>query len=99
MLFRSMRGRLFIDLLQDPGKMVYLAIGSNFRCGHRKDTGADSIKEINEKKGIPTDIVPPVILFDKPVSSSRIRSAIRRGDLKLAALLMGRDIENENIGE
>ena len=97
--FSKMRGRLFVDLLQDPGKMVYLAIGSNFRCGYGKDIGADSIKEVNEGKGIPTDIVPPVVLFDKPVSSSLIRSAIHRGDLKLAALLMGRDIENEKTGE
>ena len=97
--FSKMRGRLFIDLLQDPGKMVYLAIGSNFRCGHRKDTGAGSIKEINEKKGIPTDIVPPVFFFNEPVSSSRIRSAIHRGDLKLAAHLMGRDVDIENTGE
>ena len=91
--FSKIKGRVFVDLLHEPGKMVYMAIGSDFRCGCQKDTGAGIIKEINEGKGIPTDVVPTVFLHDEPVSSSRIRSAIQHGDMKLAALLMGRDIE------
>ena len=77
--------------------MVFLAIGGNFRCGYRQDTGADQIKEINERKGIPTEVVPQVFLPSgngtEPVNSSRIRSAIIQGDFALASALMGRDVE------
>jgi len=54
---------------------------------------------MNEEKGIPTEVVPPVVVpapgsaGNEPVSSSRIRAAISSGDLALAAALMGRNVE------
>ena len=94
--FSKLTGREFIDLLDKRGRMVFLAIGSNFRCGYQQDTNADLIRELNERKGIPTEVVQPVIFGNGPVSSSRIRSAISSGDLKLAAALMGRDLPGMN---
>ena len=96
--FCKIKGRDFIDLLEESGKMAYLAIGDDFRCGYMQDTGADTIREINEGKGIPTEIVSPLSLAGGPVSSSRIRSAIISGDLKLAAILMGRNLELDLSG-
>jgi len=95
--FSKLSGREFFELLEDRGKMAFLVIGSNFRCGFRQDTDADFIREMNKRKGIPTEIIPPVTLageFGKGlVSSSRIRSAIISGDLKKASVLMGRNVE------
>ena len=95
--FSKISGREFFDTLADKGKMVYLAIGEDFRCGFRKETGAESIKLMNEKRGIPTEIVSPVTLPNElgggPVSSSRLRSAILSGDIKLASELMGRSFD------
>jgi len=93
--FSKLKGREFLDLLGHNGKMAFLAIGSNFRCGFAQDTGADLARQINERKGIPTELVPPVNLQDgtanEPVSSSLIRKAVLAGDLKLASELLGRD--------
>ena len=91
--FGKLRGREFLDLLENRGKMAFLAIGTNFHCGFRQDTDAKLIREMNEGKGIPTEIVPPVTLpvVNGPVSSSRVRLAIVSGDLKLAAALLGRN--------
>ena len=91
--FCKLKGSDFLDLLRSQGKMAFLAIGSNFRCGYRRDTDADFIREVNERKGIPTEVLPPVRLSEGPVSSSRIRSAVISGDLKLAAALMSRNFE------
>ena len=95
--FSKLSGREFLDLLEDRGKMAFLAIGSNFRCGFRQDADADFIREMNMRRGIPTKIVPPVTLTAEAgggkVSSSRIRSAIISGDLKKAAVLSGRNVE------
>ena len=95
--FSKLRGCEFLDLLCGRGKMVFLAIGSNFRCGYGQDTDAALLREMNERKGIPTEVVPQVLLpeasGDEPVSSSRIRSAIMKGDLALASALMGRNVE------
>jgi len=93
--FSKLKGSEFLDLLGNKGKMAFLAVGNNFRCGFRQDTGAVLAGQINESKGIPTELIPPVYLRDaavsEPVSSSFIRSAILAGDLKLASGLLGRN--------
>ena len=91
--FSKLKGREFLDLVENRGKMVFLAIGTDFHCGFHQDTGAKLIREMNEEKGIPTEIVPPVILpeANSRVSSSQTRLAIVSGDLKLAAAFLGRN--------
>ena len=96
--FSKLEGRAFFDLLRDPGRVIHLVIGSDFRCGYRQDTGADSIVEMSGRLGISAEVVPPVSLADSPVSSSRIRSAILSGDLRQAALLLGRNYELDLAG-
>jgi riboflavin kinase/FMN adenylyltransferase len=91
--FSKLKGQEFLSLLEEQGKAVFLAIGSDFRCGCRQDTGPEAILAVNERKGIPTEIVPPVRCGAGLVSSSRIRSAILSGDMKEAAVLSGRNIE------
>jgi riboflavin kinase/FMN adenylyltransferase len=89
--FSKMRGRDFIGLLEDRGRLSFMALGANFRCGCGQDTGASSIAEMNRERGIETEIVPQVMEGGEPVSSSRIRRAISQGDLVLAARLLGRN--------
>ena len=91
--FSKLKGWEFFDILQKRARMVFLSIGSNFRCGYRQDTGAESIREINEQKGIPTEVIAPLKAGKTQVSSSRIRKAIASGDLVQAAALMGRNVE------
>jgi riboflavin kinase/FMN adenylyltransferase len=93
--FSKLKGREFLDLLGKKGRMAFLAVGNNFRCGFRQDTDAVLARQINERKGIPTELVPPVYLqeavVNEPVSSSFIRKAILAGNLKLASELLGRN--------
>jgi riboflavin kinase/FMN adenylyltransferase len=95
--FSKLRGREFLDLLGKKGRMAFLAIGNNFRCGFMQDTDAVFARQINEKKGIPTELIPPVYLrgadgaVGEPVSSSFIRKAVIAGNLKLASELLGRN--------
>lgn len=96
--FSRMSGKEFIGLLRDRGNLRYLAVGSDFRCGHRLDTDALRLKAMNEAFGIPMDVVPPVSFRGAPISSSRIRSAIVAGDLVEAAALLGRNVELDLFG-
>jgi riboflavin kinase/FMN adenylyltransferase len=96
--FSRMNGWDFINSLEDRGGAVFLAVGSNFRCGYRHETGAELIKQRNALKGIPTEIVPPVLDKTGPVSSSRIRAAIGAGDLAGAGDLLGRRPELDLSG-
>ncbi|MDR1106068.1 MAG: FAD synthetase family protein [Treponema sp.] len=88
--FSKMQGRDFIGLLENRRDLAFLAVGANFRCGHRLDTGAAALRSMTEKAGVKTEIVQPVMEGRRPVSSSRIRDAVASGDLESAALLLGR---------
>jgi riboflavin kinase/FMN adenylyltransferase len=79
----------FLDLVRQwlcPG---FVAVGSNFRCGHCGDTDALRVKALYREAGIPVDVVAPVLEGASPVSSSRIRSALAAGDFSVAARLLG----------
>jgi riboflavin kinase/FMN adenylyltransferase len=90
--FSKLKGREFLYLLGDKGKTAFLAVGNNFRCGFRQDTDADIARKLNEEKGIPTELIPPVYSAGSGlVSSSLIRQAILAGNLKLASELLGRN--------
>jgi riboflavin kinase/FMN adenylyltransferase len=91
--FSKLKGQEFIVLLEDRMHVVFLVIGANFRCGYSQDTGVSFIKTMNEKRGIATDVVPPVVEGSLPVSSSRIRASIAAGDLEAAAAMLGRNPE------
>ena len=95
--FSTLKGGEFLDLLQERGRMVFLAIGAAFRCGYKQDTDAQAIRARNERKGIPTEllsqVLAPAAFGSQPLSSSRVRSAIAEGDLALASALMGRSVE------
>jgi riboflavin kinase/FMN adenylyltransferase len=89
--FSKLKGQEFIALMEGLLHVGFLVIGSNFRCGFRQDTDASFIKTMNEKLGIETCVVPQVVEGGFPVSSSRIRAAIRGGDLAAAASMLGRN--------
>jgi riboflavin kinase/FMN adenylyltransferase len=90
--FSKLTGSEFIQLLKRRRRIEYVALGMNFRCGCRLDTGAGAIRSLMNKDGVVTDLVPPVMDKGRMVSSSRIRAAISAGDLAAAAALLGRNV-------
>ncbi len=91
--FSRMAGRKFLSLLRERGKLGYAAVGSNFRCGHRLDTGAHELREYFASQGVEAEILDPVLRAGHPVSSSRIRKAVAEGRLDDARAMLGRDYE------
>jgi len=76
--FSKINGRDFIDLLLcKPVKLI--ALGRNFRCGYRLDTGAEQIRSLAGARGVEVWVAPPVMDEGQPVSSSRIRQALAAG--------------------
>jgi riboflavin kinase/FMN adenylyltransferase len=91
--FSKLSGKDFLDLVRNRLRPGFVAVGSNFRCGHRGDTDAIRMKALYREAGIPVDVTAPVLEGAHPVSSSRIRSAIAAGDFSAAARLLGRNVE------
>jgi len=88
--FRQMPGIEFLEILLNHGNIGFFTVGSNFRCGFQLDTGAQEIKTFFTSHNIPAAILPEVMEGSLPVSSSRIRSAVNSGDLRLAEAMLGR---------
>ncbi|MCE5196029.1 MAG: hypothetical protein LLG09_02725 [Negativicutes bacterium] len=65
----------------------------SFGCGGKGRT--ELLQTLSSQKGFELIIQPAVEYLQQPVSSTRIRSAVAGGDLRLAALLLGRRYEAE----
>ena len=93
-----MRGADFLRILQERGKMSFMAVGSNFRCGYQLDTDAPTIKKTNAAMDIQTCVVQPLTEGGQSISSSQIRAAIARGNLKETAAMLGRPFSVDLFG-
>jgi riboflavin kinase / FMN adenylyltransferase len=91
--FSKLPGRQFLSMLVGCADLRFFAVGHNFRCGHRLDTDAEGIRSFCSSRGIAFDSLPAVSWAGHPVSSSRIRSAVRDGRLEEAASMLGRPYE------
>ncbi len=68
----------------------HLACGPDFAFGHRKSGDAAFLARRAEALGMGLTLVPPVADVEGPISSTRIRRALRDGYPERAASLLGR---------
>ena len=87
--FGRMSGGVFFDILVKTVCMRYVAVGPDFRCGHRLDTGAAEISAIARREGFRFDSIQQVELDGQRISSSAVRKAIQSADFSLAERLLG----------
>jgi riboflavin kinase/FMN adenylyltransferase len=88
--FCKLGGREFFGMVYRSLRPAYAAVGFDFRCGFGLDTNAEAFRLLGEEHGVEVEIVPPVLAGGLPVSSSRIRAALRAEDYAEAASLLGR---------
>lgn len=86
---RVMSADAFLTTLQDTLGMTHLVIGEQAVMGHDRQN-ADQIDEIAQRNDFHLHVVPPESRNDLIVSSSLIRSALAKGDVKRAASMLGR---------
>ncbi len=87
--FGKISGGVFLDLLVAQVRMKALAVGHDFRCGYRLDTGFAEIEAMSKRCGFHFFTLDPVESAGRRISSSAIREAISSGDLPLAERLLG----------
>ena len=79
----------FIErLMQAPVKTI--AVGEDWRFGYRRRGDVIMLKALAEKYGYQLEKVAPVMFEGDRISSTRIRQAIRDGNLDSAASMLGR---------
>ena len=101
----SLSPEAFVDLLSAKWDVRGLVVGYNYTCGDRGASTPETLREIGSRRGFSVSVVEPVLLEGEPVSSTRIRDAVERGDITLANRLLkrrytlsGTVVQNKRIG-
>ena len=84
------RDRFVSSILQDKLQARRVIVGANFRFGKDREGDIRYLNEIAPSIGLTAVVVPAVIVSDGPVSSTRIRALIERGDVEAGSRLLGR---------
>jgi riboflavin kinase/FMN adenylyltransferase len=65
-------------------------VGANFRFGHKQAGDVKLLAQLGYQNGFKVEIVEPVLVDGRVVSSSEIRQAVREGRVDEAELMLGR---------
>ncbi|OFX14034.1 MAG: riboflavin biosynthesis protein RibF [Armatimonadetes bacterium RBG_16_58_9] len=78
------------EILRDTLNARQVVVGSNFRFGKGREGDIRYLSAAAPRLGMTVIVVPAVIVAGGPVSSTRIRALISRGDVAGASKLLGR---------
>ena len=87
----------FVDKLYKHLKMEKLIVGYDFAFGKDREGNIDKLRVLGKNFHFDVENIPPVILDGDVVSSSRVREALREGNVTLASRLLGRSYRLEGI--
>jgi riboflavin kinase/FMN adenylyltransferase len=82
--------RFVEDLLVKQLRVQRISVGQDFCFGKNRQGTATDLKALAEAVGVRVEIVPLSYRGGDRISSSRIRTALRQGDLRTATDLLGR---------
>jgi riboflavin kinase/FMN adenylyltransferase len=89
--FSRHSGEQFIrGLARDFGHIHSICVGSAFTFGHRRSGNVDLLKKLGQELNFSVHGLAAVSLDGEVVSSTRIREAVRNGQLDLASQMLGR---------
>jgi riboflavin kinase/FMN adenylyltransferase len=80
----------FARLLRQGMNARHVVVGPDFRFGRGREGDFAQLQELGLEFGFTAEKLPPVLLDDERVSSTAVRAALSRGDLRQAARLLGR---------
>lgn len=96
----SMEPERFIrDILAERLGAKVIVVGKDFCFGHNRKGNTDLLKSLGKKYGYETAVFEKVMLDGCPVSSSRIRDSLKKGDMDQANRMLGRPYSIKGIVE
>jgi riboflavin kinase/FMN adenylyltransferase len=89
--FASLSAESFVrDILHRGLGASAVYVGSNFNFGRGREGNVELLRRLGRELGFEMPDVPDLLVLGSPVSSSRVRRAIRSGEVELARELLGR---------
>ena len=94
--FSQKPGESFIrELAEGFGSIHSICVGANFSFGHKRDGNVESLQALGQALGFRVHGLQAVSLDGQAVSSTRIRTAVRKGKLDEAGQMLGRTFSIE----
>ncbi|MCX7973608.1 MAG: bifunctional riboflavin kinase/FAD synthetase [Candidatus Aminicenantes bacterium] len=93
--FRLRASQFIEDILIKKLQAKLVVVGQDFRFGYGRRGDPTDLATLGAKFGLKVEIVDPVIINGKVVSSSLIRQLLEKGQVDLAAVYLGRAYEIE----
>lgn len=80
----------FLDRLEARIHLRHLCVGEDFALGHGREGNVAFLRREAARRGFELHVVPPVMVGGEIISSTRVREALRSGDVARAASYLGR---------
>ncbi len=80
----------FMINLSDHLGLIRLLVGNNFALGRGRSGDIHTLRYLGEGLGYEVEVVPPALVNDQMISSTRIRELVGQGQVSDAAALLGR---------
>ena len=88
--FSEQTAEQFIARVRGAGDVQRVVVGPDFQFGHGREGAVPRLQELGTRLGFAVTVVEPIEMGGRRVSSTRIRQALRQGDLSTAETLLGR---------
>lgn len=88
--FAAITAEEFEKRLQDRYGARWVMVGEDFRYGARRMGDLQSLTEAGRRLGFEVAVIPAIAAGGERISSTRVREALREGNLAEAARLLGR---------
>jgi riboflavin kinase/FMN adenylyltransferase len=86
----ALSAREFVLYLKKYLKVRGLVIGPNFALGRGREGNAATLQSLGQELGFTVEVVKPLMVESSLVSSTAVREALARGDMKTTTRLLGR---------
>jgi riboflavin kinase/FMN adenylyltransferase len=85
----------FLGLLKEHLRMRGLVVGPDFALGKNREGDTSALRRLGREMGFSITVVPPLSIDGGVVSSTAIRQALAKGDMKEVEKLLGRPFRLE----
>jgi riboflavin kinase/FMN adenylyltransferase len=85
----QMRAKEFLQWVRDQLRVQMLWVGENFAFGYKREGDIDFLCKFSKTFDFELHIVPPVFADGEIISSTRVREALRSGDVARVANFLG----------
>jgi len=90
--FAAMDPEAFVrDFLLRHVELAHIVVGYNVNFGRDRAGTSETLRTLGARLSFGVDVVGPVVAEGEEVSSTRLRDAIRQGDMPRARRLLGRE--------